>query len=86
MRSGRSPIMCLQQQNQKEEGLNKILKRNIQQKKQPLQVLSETRLKKKHSESEQIKQQYQNNKMNSATIYDEDLDRTEDPRESSREK
>ena len=75
--------MCLQQQNQK-EGLRKSLKRNIQQKKQPLQMLSETRLKKKHSE--QIKEQYQNNKMKSATIYDEDLDRTEDPRESSREK
>ena len=76
--------MCLQQQNQKEDGLKKILKRNIQQKKQPLQVLSEIRLKKKHSE--QIKENTKQNKMNSATIYDEDLDRTEDPRESSREK
>ena len=75
--------MCLQQQNQKEEGLRKILKRNIQQKKQPLQVLSETRLKKKHSE--QLKEQYYNNKINSATIYHEDQDRTEVPRESSRE-
>ena len=58
MRKERSPTMCLQQQNQKEEGLRKRLKRSIQRKKvAPTSAVKKRNFKKNSSEAKGLKQE-----------------------------